>query len=467
MKTKAILFIYTTIFASALLNTADASLKKSINAIINDPSQRNVQWGIKIIQADNGKTLYSKNAAQPMIPASNMKLITTAAALHYLGPDFAYQTTVALKGSTLVIIGSGDPLLGDDVTDARYGRQKDWLLDDIAQIVKSRGVNSIEDIIIDTGVFDDQLVHPSWPVAELNRWYACEVAGLNYNANCVDITCTNNSGTIDINVQPQTSFIKIINQVRPTNSGSGAVGAYRTENINTLIVKGRCRKQQGPFKVAIERPAAFFAFLLAEKLYQYDINVTGKLIEKNVIDKDGLNVLKTYQTPLKDCLARSNKDSFGLAAEAMFKTIAAHSQGGVNGSWPAAQQLISNYLVEIGIRPGQFKIDDGSGLSKNNLISPDALASVLSAMYKSSNWNIYKDSLAVGGIDGTIGKYFSEPEYKGKIFGKTGYINSVKSFSGYCFADGKYYIFSIITHGANGQTRQAINDIAQAIIDNS
>jgi D-alanyl-D-alanine carboxypeptidase/D-alanyl-D-alanine-endopeptidase (penicillin-binding protein 4) len=232
------------------------------------------------------------------------------------------------------------------------------------------------------------------------------------------------------------------------------------------LVKGRCRKQQGPFKVAIERPGAFFAFLLAEKLNDSGINVSGKVVEKTLIDKNTIDILKTYHTPLRDCLARANKDSLGLAAEAMFKTIASNSNQDHGGSWLVAQKLVSDYLVNIGVESDQFRIDDGSGLSKNNLISADAFSVLLYTMHHDINWPIYKESLAVGGVDGTIAKYFKEPKYKSKIFAKTGYINSVKSFSGYCQVDRKYYIFSIMTYGANGKTRAAINDIAKAIIDN-
>jgi len=466
MKTRAIL-LYIAVLLTSLLSTAGAGLKSDISRIISQPSQKNVRWGIQIIDAGKGKTLYSLNANQPMIPASNMKLVTTAAALHYLGQDYVYQTTVAIKDRTLVIIGSGDPLLGDRITDAKYSRGQDWLFNDIAQIILSQDIKSIEDIIIDTGVFDDERVHPDWPAAELNRWYACEVCGLNFSGNCIEITAVNRSGEIQIDVEPKSSFVKIINRVRPVSTKNGAVGAYRTEKINTIIVKGRCRKQQGPFRVAIERPAAMFGFLLADHLNKNGIAVTGQVAERNLSEKTGLRILKVYKTPLTDCLIRANKDSFGLAAEAMVKTIASSVQQNRNGSWQSGQRLISEYLITIGIDPDEFFINDGSGLSKKNLLSPDAITTVLHSMYKGNNRQIYRQSLAVGGSDGTIDKYFNEPEYKGKIIGKTGYINSVKSFSGCVSTGGKDYIFSIITSKANGKTRTAINSIAKAIIDNS
>ncbi len=467
MKTGATLFIYTALFFALLLCPADASLGSAVDKILSETSQKNVRYSIHIINARSGRTIYGRNANQSMTPASNMKLVTTAAALHYLGPDYVYQTTIAVRGNTLVIIGSGDPLLGDRITDTKNGRKPDWILEDIAEILIQNDVNNIKDIIVDTAVFDDELVHPNWPASELNRWYACETSGLNYNGNCIDITCSNNGGQIRIDIDPPTNFIKTVNRIRAVSSGRGAVGAYRTEQLNNIILRGKCRTKQGPFRVAIERPAAFFAFLLAENLSRHNIAVQGKVIEKGIGNPAGLKVLKVYTTPLTQCLARANKDSLGLVAEALLKTIAAHANSGKDGSWSAGQRLMNDYLSSLRIRPDKYYIDDGSGLSRHNKLSADCITAVLFAMHKGNNRQIYKESLAVGGVDGTISRYFKEPQYKGKIIGKTGYINGVKSFSGYCMTNDREFIFSIIANNANGQAREAINDIAKAIIDNA
>lgn len=467
MKTGASLFLYIVLIVTLLVCPADADLGSSIGQVLARPSEKLVQYGICIIDAHSGRKLYTRNADVPMVPASNMKLITTAATLHYLGPDYIYETTVALRGNTLVIIGSGDPLLGDRITDVKHGRQTDWIFQDIAQALIHNDVNSIQDIIVDTSVFDDERVHPDWPVAELNRWYACEVAGFNYSGNCVDITCSNKAGQIQVEIDPATRFLEVINQITPVSSGSDAVGAYRTDQLNRIILRGRCKDVEGPFRVAIERPAAFFAFLLAERLGQRHITVQGQVIEKGVGDLGDLRVLRTYETALGDCLARANKDSLGLVAEALLKTIAANANQNKNGSWAEGRRLISDYLSALHIKPGKFYIDDGSGLSRANKLSPDCITTVLHAMYKGRNRQIYQQSLAVGGVDGTISRYFTEPQYKGKIIGKSGYIDGVKSFSGYCSAAGRDYIFSIITDNANGPTREAVNDIAKAIVDNA
>src|SRR4030042_1363393 len=324
MKTLMRKFLIITVLSICLESIAQADLTKEINGIIRRSSQRNVQFSILVVKADSGDTVYSHEATKAMTPASNMKIIITTAALKYLGPAYEYKTKVGLTSNTLVIIGSGDPLLGDEVTDTKYGRKKYWILNDIATALKSKDIKVISDIIVDSNVFDDQLVHPSWPKAELNRWYACEVCGLNYNDNCVQISAENKAGEVSVFIDPQTKYIQFINNVKPVSSGDSLIGSYRSLEPNKITVFGKCKKQVGPFDVAIERPAAFFAFLLAEHLTKAGINISGHIVEKPVAP-ESIIVLAEYKTPIADCLARSNKNSLGLAAEALFKTIAVES----------------------------------------------------------------------------------------------------------------------------------------------
>jgi D-alanyl-D-alanine carboxypeptidase/D-alanyl-D-alanine-endopeptidase (penicillin-binding protein 4) len=455
-------------FALFVSSFARADLAGQIDGIIQESLQKRVHFSIHIIEADSGKTVYDHDARELMIPASNMKIITGAAALNYLGPDYVYKTKVGLSGNALVIIGSGDPLLGDEKTDTKYGREPGWIFKDIANALKSKGIGTIEGIIVDSSVFDNEPVHPSWPAEDLNRWYACEVSGLNFNDNCIRISAKKIDGKVAVFVEPQTSFVSLINKVVPISTGSGAVGTYRNLHPNRLTVFGKCKDEVGPFDVAIERPAAYFGFLLYENLAEADIDAKGQLVEKTLEEGGNFVPLIEFSTPLTDCLARCNKNSLGLAAEAMLKTVAAMSNPDKkNGSWGKGRELISQYLLALGIDKSQFYIDDGSGLSRQNELTAYTITTVLSDIYKSKNWQLYRDSLAVGGTDGTIEKYFKEEKYKGKILGKTGYINSVKSFSGLCITGRGDYIFSILSNNTNGQTRTVVNNIAQAIIDDA
>lgn len=465
MKARTKILLIILIISIFLSQSAPADLSKQIQSIIHHPSQKNVKFSIHVINASSGESVYSYNLNKALISASNTKLIVTAAALKYLGPEYVYTTKVGLCDDTLVIIGSGDPLLGDKVTDNKYEREQGWIFKDIIRTLKNNNIKAINNIIVDSSVFDDVLVHPHWPRKDLNRWYACEVSGINYNCNCVEIAAENTGNKITISIYPQTEYVKVINNVTAVEKGKMGIGAYRNQQPNTIIVRGRCKEQVGPIDVAIERPAAFFAFLLAENMTKAGIQATGKIIEKPFIDKYDFRPLVEYKTPIVECLIRSNKNSLGLAAEALLKTIAANNNPNKkNGTWDSGRDLISKYLIALDIDKDEFHIDDGSGLSRHNRLSANVITKTILNIYKSENWEVYKGSLAVGGVDGTISKYFKEQQYKGKIIGKTGYIRGVQSFSGLCCAKDGDYIFSILANNTNSKTRMAINDIVKEII---
>jgi D-alanyl-D-alanine carboxypeptidase/D-alanyl-D-alanine-endopeptidase (penicillin-binding protein 4) len=443
---------------------APAALSQRILKVA-DP-QKVTDYSINVIDPESGTTIYSRDPHKPLIPASNMKLVSTAAALKYLGADFEYRTRVGLSNDTLVVIGSGDPILGDKSTDAKYGRQNGWIFEKIVQALRAHEVAEINDIVIDTTVFDDERVHPSWPARDHNKWYACEVCGLNYNLNCIEITATNLGGAVSLQVEPQTSFIEMTNQVEAISAGDSAVGSYRTTQPNKIIVFGKCKSKDGPFKVAIEKPAGFFGFVLAEHLARSGIVARGRLIERAFSASEGFKPLVEFATPLADVLNRSNTDSLGLAAEALLKTIDARGNpDGKNGSWAGGRERLARYLMDLGVPAEEFKIDDGSGLSRQNRLTTNAISRLLLDQYRGGKWELFRVSLAVGGEDGTIDRYFNEPRYRGKIHGKTGYISGVRSFSGVCLTDRGPYLFSIISNGPKGLSRDAINGVAKAIID--
>lgn len=461
------LLLTAAILVSGIAGAAGADLAGRINGIIHQGSQKNVEFSVSIIKAETGERVYGFNENRPLIPASNMKMVITAAALKYLGADYEYQTRTGLSDRALVVIGAGDPLLADKETDARYGRAAGWVIEDIITALRQNGVTAVKNIIIDSSIFDDERVHPNWRSEETNKWYACQISGLNYNENCIEVTVEAVKGKVNFTVEPQTSYVKVVNECKAASKPPDTVWCSRTAGTNEITMRGKCYRKCQPVKVAVERPTAFFAFLLAENIAKAGITVEGQFIEKQTEADKKIKELRTYKTKLIDVLKRCNKDSFNLAAEALLKTIAANNRADKkNGGWEKGREEISNYLEGLGVKENEFYIDDGCGLSRENKLSANALTTVLLSVYKSKDWPIYKESLAEGGTDGTIEKYFKEKKYQGKICGKTGYINGVKSFSGVCTASGKDYIFSILTNKAGSKTRDAINDIAKAIVDN-
>ena len=468
MKTGLKKLLVCCVFVCASASISKADLAGKVETIVASQAQGKVRIAVKIVNPASGSVIYSYNASSPLIPASNMKLVTTAAALNYLGPDFTYPTSVGLIGDSIAVIGSGDPLLGDKLTLQKNKLDARWMLKDIAEILRRNNITTLSDVIIDSTVFDDERVQPSWPKNELNRWYAAEVAGINYNDNCIEIIAETVGSKVELTLDPPTSYVKIINNCKAAAKPPDTVWGARPSGSNIITVAGVCHKKCEPVRVTIDRPPAFFGFLLAEELKRSGVGIRGQLVEREILPQDQFKLLAVYRTSLWEVFERSNKDSLGLAAESLLKTIAAHRQpSGKGGSWAQGRQFVSDYLVSLGISADQFVIDDGCGLSENNRLSANLLTAILLDIYKKPEWQKFKETLAVGGEEGTIDKWFNEPKYKGKIFAKTGYIGGVKSLSGICTTEAGDRVLSIITNNTNGKSRQAINDIVKAIIDES
>ena len=436
-----------------------------INAVINQKDNAKATFTVKVIKADTGAEVYARNADKLMMPASNMKIVTTAAALAYLGGDYEFTTRVGLCGGDVAVIGGGDPLLGDKDTDSRYGRTEGWVFEEIVAGLRGKGVTDVNDVVVDGSFFDGVRVHPNWPSEQLNQPYACEVCGLNFNENCVLIKVQRGYSGAVVIVEPATNYLTFIDKVQLVGSGNSAIGAYRNRTPNLLTLKGRLRKEAG-FRLAIENPAMMFGTILKERLVQAGIDIRGEVVEKDARSDERFELIWRHQTPINDVLIRCNKDSLNLGAESLVKTISAEcSAGKCNGSWEHGFELIGKYLEILGIDKSEFVLDDGCGLSRGNKVSANVLAGVLKNIYDSSKWSEYKDTLAVGGEDGTTYKYFREEKYKGKVIGKTGYISGVRTFSGVCQTDSGEFIFSILTSGGSSKVRAGINDIVKAVMD--
>lgn len=439
--------------------------QQTIDSVLRSSKQAKTRFSILAVRADDGSVLYARNPGISMMPASNMKLVATAAAVHYLGIDYVFKTQVGLLGSHLVVIGGGDPLLADLTTDTRYGRKPDWVMDTIADVLKQNNIDAVDNIIVDSSFFDNNRVHAAWPTDQLNQWYACEISGLNYNDNCIRILAEKQNGRAVLSTDPSTSFLTFHNEIRAVRSGSSALGAYRNSKPNVLIVKGNLNKSVG-FDIAIEKPSAFFAWHLKERLIQQGVSVRGELLGQYIKNDPNFRIIHTFETPLTDVLDRCNKDSLGLAAESLVKTISAEKTfGRINGEWPHGLSLTAEYLCSLGADSNDFKLDDGSGLSRNNRLTTRVIVSVLKDMYAAASWPRFEQSLSVGGQDGTTTRYFQNPRYRGNILGKTGYIAGVRAFSGVCKTPSGDILFSILTENGNGLTREAINDITELIFD--
>jgi D-alanyl-D-alanine carboxypeptidase/D-alanyl-D-alanine-endopeptidase (penicillin-binding protein 4) len=218
--------------------------------------------------------------------------------------------------------------------------------------------------------------------------------------------------------------------------------------------------------VAVENPALYFGRLLRNALIEQGIGVSGEIRESPAPQGCEIRPLAEHSTSIGDCLQRTNKDSLGLAAEAMFKRLGVQSDPDAHqGSWEGGQRVLSGYLQGLGVSEREHVIADGSGLSRDNRLSANALTRVLMHLAAGADWEFYTDSLAVGGLDGTIENHFWEAKYRGRVLAKSGYIHAVRALSGVIRTDSGDYIFSILANKAGSGARSAIDSAVKAVID--
>jgi D-alanyl-D-alanine carboxypeptidase/D-alanyl-D-alanine-endopeptidase (penicillin-binding protein 4) len=437
-----------------------------IDEILNRPGLQRVQFSACVVRREDGAVVYERNPHLALLPASNMKIVTTAAALEILGADFAFVTRVGLSGEDLVVVGSGDPLFGDPASVVRGGRRSESIPREVAERLKEAGIESVADIVLDASIFDDQRTHPGWPANQLNQKYACEVSGLNYRGNCAEVSLLNRDGRVELVLDPPTDCVTLVNDVRPRAFGRTRISLDRTGVPGELVVTGFCRGRAGPYAFAVENPPLFFGGLLRDALVEAGIRVTGEILIRPVQAECEFRPVIEYRTPLGDCLTMANKESLGLAAESLFKRLGAESvPDGKGGSWERGCRVLSDYLRGLGIGEEEFYLADGSGLCRDDRLSAWALTRILLHLAGRPDWDFFEGTLAVGGMDGTIENHFWERPYRGRVRAKSGYLRGVRALSGIVRTDGGDYIFSFLANRGGNGTRLAIDAAVKAILD--
>ena len=455
-----------------------ADLTEDVRAVLRDKYLAKAQVGIAIARLPDAPTTNATAAAVsppatqprseilfrhesdiPLMPASNLKLVTTSAFLDRFGPDFKFRTVLLMKDNDLFLIGDGDPTLGDAEMLKKLGWDVDTVFRAWADALKQRGVSSVRNVYVDDSVFDEVFLHPNWLSRYLGDRYAAQVGGVNLNANCIDfyVRATSPGQPVEYSMNPDTRFATVKN-LAVTGEDKG-IGVSRPPSKNDLTLRGEIGQSLGkPISVPINDPPMFAATVLAETLAKSGVSVTGSVArdrgvrERYKSDPSGWTVAAALDTKIETVLDRANKDSMNLYAEALCKRLgsdfaAGAGGGGQSGSWANGTAAVGDFLKRIGVEEHQFHLDDGSGLSRENAISADAILKILAHNFEGRNRDAFIHSLAVAGEDGTFEKRFKN-NLRGRVFGKSGYIAGVSCLSGYVKTDGgAWYAFSILMNG--------------------
>ena len=458
-------------------------LKKSIDEILKDPSVAKLHGGVCIYDLAAGKSLYALRPDDLFIPASNEKLLTTAAALDQLGADFTFTTTFALRGDDLLVFASGDPGLGDERLAKKHSTTIDGPFLAVAAALKKLGVTRIAgDLVVDATVFDADYFYANWPADQREKWYEAEVGGFNFNDNCIDLRCVPGAAEGEpavVELIPATRYVKIVNKTR-----TGAPAArqpailYHREGLsNTVTASGKIvARSADPYSVPITNPPAFASQTLADVLAGQGIAIAGKIRFDRLRNKDGslpdgLTVLHRHEQNLGELVWRANTFSQNFVAECLFKALGAYDGKSANptsvGSWKAGQAAVAAFIARQKLpAPAGLVIDDGSGISKSNQVSPALLGELLVRMASHKAAKAWMDSFATPGEDGTLHKRFRDLPAGQSVLAKTGTLANAVSLSGYVKAkDGKQYVFSILFDKLKGWAdRQAVRDASDEIV---
>jgi D-alanyl-D-alanine carboxypeptidase/D-alanyl-D-alanine-endopeptidase (penicillin-binding protein 4) len=452
---------------------AVVQLQDQLDDILSDSSFSNAQWGVVVQSLETGEYLYRRNENKSFMPASNMKLFTTAAALVKLDSHYKYVTSLLTGGriekgvlvGDLIIRGSGDPTISGRFNGGNVLKTfEDW-----ADSLTARGVNEVDgNVIGDDNYFDDADVASGWCLDwnEDVYWYSAYISGLSFNDNCVDATIEPGDSVdqlAKITLQPRTDYITLYDEITTAPPESTTtIDYYRDRGTNIIYARGRIPigKPRVSESLTVSNPTLYAATVLKETLQRKGIRVRGQA--KDVDDIPGFETgcqgrltFATYTSPpLAEIVKVINKRSQNLYAEQVFKTIGKEVKG--QGSIAAATEVAKELFSKIGIDPNTLMISDGSGLSRLNMVTPAQIVTLVRYMSKQSCWKEFYESLPIAGIDGGLQDRMKGTKAENNLRAKTGFIQYVRTLSGYVLTrDGERLVFSLLANNYTVPTRKA------------
>lgn len=424
------------------------------------------------MDADRGELLAASREMEGFIPASNMKLLTSGAALLTLGPDFKFRTELALVNDTLVLRGDGDPALGDpEILERAEPRMSvDDLLDRLADAAQRSGISRLTSVVADDRVFDREYIHPSWPDNQLQNWYCAEVSGLTFHTNVLYFFPgpgrggAGSTGVYTVSPFAPTPILEIENKLRTVKAGSNLISVGRSLQSNRFTLSGEVKAEsQVPVRVTTHNSGLLLAQLMTDRLIRRGIPVNrstqlpealeGTRLADAQEDLSGGRTLAVVTTPMRDILRRCNQDSHNLYADALCKRTG-HEITNEPGSWSNGGAVI-RMLLSQNLGPeyaAAISVADGSGMSRLNTVTTETLVRWLASISKNPECGpMFVDSLAVPG-EGTLRSRFEGVRLRNELHAKSGYIRGVRCLSGYLVnaATGRKVAFSALVNEAEG-----------------
>lgn len=457
-------------------------LGAKVDAIANRAEFSRSRWGILIQPLSSTATLYSRDAAKYFIPASNVKLLTTAAALQKLGADFRIKTSVySGENGSLYVAGRGDP----SIAEAQ--------LKSLAQQLKQRGISQVNQLIGDDSYFQGNAVNPNWEWEDAQAGYGAPINSLIFNQNAIELLLSPQALGQPLKVtfaEPKlTNQWQILNNsVTVAQNESEFIAVGREFDRSAIRVSGQLRvgAASEPAYVAVVNPANHFMQQFQQVLAAEGIPVKQALVSSNFPNYN--QELATVESPpLAQLVKETNRESNNLYAEVLLRLLGKATgkmtvpqtvtgkmpvpQEDLTGKMPLPQEDTSEIglkelktvLTQLGVNPNSYKLADGSGLSRHNLISPEALVQTLRLMANSPAASVYRASLPVAGESGTLKNRINITPNRVILQAKTGTLSGVSALSGYIEVPNyEPLVFSIIVNQSElsaAKVRSATDEI--------
>ena len=449
-----------------------SALVRDIDALLAAPALEHGYWGVLVKSLKTDETLYSVNARRLMMPASNMKIVTLAAAADRLGWNYTYETSVFAAGrieagilqGDLIAVGSGDPSIGEtpDVLGA-------W-----AEQLKARGLRVIAGRVIgDDNAFDDDGLGFGWSWDDLPDDYAAAVSALQYNENAVRLSVAHGVSAGDwagVVVSPTSGGLVVESSLTTSAADRPpSVSAHRLPGSPRLRLSGTVPLGAPPVsrEVSVDNPTQFFVNALRVALIAHGIDVRGPAVDIDDIRDApappyGAPFINHRSPPLSVLAIRLMKASQNLYAETLLKTLGSGPSG---QSTAAGRSSAQAALQAWGVGPDGLILRDGSGLSRYDYVTPEALVTILTHIDRQASLKgPFEESLPIAGRDGSLSNRMKGTAAEGNARAKTGSMSNVRGLSGYVTtADGEPLVFSILAN--NFETApDTINRTADAIV---
>ena len=441
-----------------------AQASDAIGRIANRTS---AQWGILVQTQGPGatrKTLVNRNGSQLLTPASNNKVLTTAAALTKLGSQYRIRTSVfgnstAPSLTTLRIVGRGDPSL----TTAK--------LNTLAQQLNQKGIRQVAQLIGDDTYFRGSGINPFWDLEDTLAGYGAAVNSLILNQNSIGITLLPQGVGQPLRLQwddpSDASGWQVDNQSITVAAGEGeSIDAVRDAKQWLITITGQLQAGSAsePVSVSVPNPGNYLVQKFRNALTRSKISVAkSTLVAATPAPPGEVELVTIDSPPLADLLYETNQESNNLYAEALLKTLGRVQTPGSLNATESGVAAVKAILTTLGVNPQGIAAVDGSGLARRDRVSPEALVQTLQAMAQSPEAAVFRRSLPIAGVSGTLSSRFRNTAAQNRVFAKTGTLTGVLSLSGYATPPSyPPVVFSIIVNYGSGSAstyRGAIDEM--------